>query len=48
EVRDEGCGPTPRTDSPGLGLGLPLMARLTRELQVLDRDPTGTLVRLTF
>ncbi|MDX6665341.1 MAG: hypothetical protein QOG68_1547, partial [Solirubrobacteraceae bacterium] len=42
EVRDEGCGPTPRTDSPGLGLGLPLMARLTRELQVLDRDPTGT------
>lgn len=48
EVRDEGCGPAPRTDSPGLGLGLPLMARLTRELQVLDREPAGTLVRLTF
>jgi PAS domain S-box-containing protein len=48
EVRDDGCGPTPRTDSPGLGLGLPLMARLTRELQILDREPTGTLVRLSF
>ena len=48
EVRDDGCGPSPRTDSPGLGLGMPLMARLSRELQVLDREPAGTLVRLTF
>ncbi|MCW2966591.1 MAG: putative sensor protein [Solirubrobacteraceae bacterium] len=48
EVRDEGCGPVPRNDSPGLGLGLPLMSRLTRELQILDREPHGTLVRLTF
>jgi len=48
EVRDDGCGPSPRTDSPGLGLGVPLMARLSRELQILDRDPNGTLVRLTF
>jgi PAS domain S-box-containing protein len=48
EVRDDGCGPVPRNDSPGLGLGLPLMSRLTRELQILDREPHGTLVRLTF
>ena len=48
EVRDDGCGPSPRVDSPGLGLGVPLMARLSRELQILDRDPSGTLVRLTF
>jgi serine/threonine-protein kinase RsbW/stage II sporulation protein AB (anti-sigma F factor) len=48
EVRDDGSGPSPRTDSPGMGLGLPLMARLTRELQVLDREPSGTLVRLMF
>jgi PAS domain S-box-containing protein len=48
EVRDDGCGPSPRTDSPGLGLGVPLMARLSRELQILDRDPAGTLVRMTF
>ena len=48
EVRDDGCGPAPRPDSPGVGLGLPLMARLARELQVLDREPRGTLVRLRF
>jgi anti-sigma regulatory factor (Ser/Thr protein kinase) len=48
EVRDDGCGPGPRSDSPGVGLGLPLMARLTHELQVLGREPAGTLVRLTF
>jgi PAS domain S-box-containing protein len=48
EVRDDGCGPSPRPDSPGLGLGVPLMARLASELQILDRDPNGTLVRLTF
>jgi PAS domain S-box-containing protein len=48
EVRDEGCGPAPRDDSPGAGLGLPLMARLARELQVLAREPSGTLVRMTF
>jgi anti-sigma regulatory factor (Ser/Thr protein kinase) len=48
EVRDDGCGPSPRDDSPGLGLGLPLMARLSRELQVLAREPSGTLVRLLF
>jgi serine phosphatase RsbU (regulator of sigma subunit)/anti-sigma regulatory factor (Ser/Thr protein kinase) len=48
EVRDDGCGPVPRNDSPGLGLGLPLMSRVTRELQILDREPHGTLVRLMF
>ncbi|MCW2989971.1 MAG: ATP-binding protein, partial [Solirubrobacterales bacterium] len=48
EVRDDGCGPAPRPDSPGMGLGLPLMTRLATELQVLDREPSGTLVRLTF
>jgi len=48
EIRDDGCGPAPRSDSPGLGLGVPLMSQLTRELRVLDREPSGTLVRLTF
>jgi anti-sigma regulatory factor (Ser/Thr protein kinase) len=48
EVRDDGCGPSPRPDSPGLGLGVPLMARLSRELQILDREPSGTLVRMRF
>jgi serine phosphatase RsbU (regulator of sigma subunit)/anti-sigma regulatory factor (Ser/Thr protein kinase)/PAS domain-containing protein len=48
EVRDDGCGPGPRNDSPGLGLGLPMMSQLVRELQVLGREPTGTLVRMWF
>ena len=48
EVRDEGCGPAPREDSPGLGLGLPLMAKLSRDLQVTERERTGTLVRMVF
>ncbi|MFL5844408.1 MAG: SpoIIE family protein phosphatase [Solirubrobacteraceae bacterium] len=48
EIRDDGAGPAPRPDSPGLGLGLPLMARLADELQVLAREPSGTLVRMTF
>ncbi len=48
EVSDEGCGPAPRTDSPGLGLGLVLMGRLSRKLDVSDRQPSGTLVRMVF
>jgi serine/threonine-protein kinase RsbW len=47
-VRDEGRGITPRTDSPGLGLGLPLIASLTESLE-LGRDPEHrTEVRMTF
>src|SRR5881409_2081955 len=36
-VRDEGRGIAPRTDSPGLGLGLPLIASLAESLE-LGRD----------
>src|ERR1700691_680695 len=36
-VRDEGAGLGPRPDSPGLGLGLPLIASLTESVQ-LGRD----------
>src|SRR3954452_483014 len=48
EVWDDGCGPSPRGDSPGLGLGLPLMARLSREMEITGREPRGTKVRLLF
>src|SRR4051812_6773318 len=48
EVWDDGCGPSPRGDSPGLGLGLPLMARLSREMEISGREPRGTKVRLVF
>jgi len=47
-VRDEGRGVGPRPDSPGLGLGLPLIASLAESLQ-LGRDAEDrTEVRMTF
>jgi anti-sigma regulatory factor (Ser/Thr protein kinase) len=47
-VRDEGRGMLPRPDSPGLGLGLPLIATLAETLE-LGRSPDDrTEVRMTF
>jgi serine/threonine-protein kinase RsbW len=47
-VRDEGPGIGPRADSPGLGLGLPLIVSLTESVQ-LGRDAEDcTEVRMTF
>src|SRR4051794_7426882 len=31
-VEDRGVGPAPRSDSPGMGVGMPLMASLTSDL----------------
>jgi anti-sigma regulatory factor (Ser/Thr protein kinase) len=39
-VRDFGCGMGPRLDSPGLGLGLPLIAASTSSVQI-DTPPGG-------
>jgi serine/threonine-protein kinase RsbW len=39
-VRDFGCGMAPRLDSPGLGLGLPLIAASTSSVQI-DAPPEG-------
>jgi anti-sigma regulatory factor (Ser/Thr protein kinase) len=50
-IEDEGVGMLPRPDSPGLGLGLPLMAMMADEVQVADRDDvpgTMVLLRLTL
>jgi serine/threonine-protein kinase RsbW len=48
-VADDGCGMTPRSDSPGLGLGVPLIAALTDALDV-RRGPggRGTHVSMRF
>ncbi len=46
-VVDEGRGMRPRLDSPGSGLGLPMIARLAEDLEISDRMP-GTAVRMTF
>jgi serine/threonine-protein kinase RsbW/stage II sporulation protein AB (anti-sigma F factor) len=48
EVADEGRGMLPRTDSPGLGLGLPLIAQMTQSLEVHDRVGGGTEIRMAF
>jgi serine/threonine-protein kinase RsbW/stage II sporulation protein AB (anti-sigma F factor) len=48
-VRDEGCGLAPRSDSPGAGLGLPLIAKVAESISVSPgRDGRGTVVCMTF
>ena len=48
EIRDRGVGLLPRDDSPGLGLGLGLMAELADTFEVADVAGGGTCVRLRF
>lgn len=47
-VRDHGRGMVPRADSPGLGVGLPLMASLAESLELTNRTDGGTEVRMRF
>jgi len=47
-VCDEGRGMRPRPDSPGLGLGLPLIAQMAAGFEVHERDDGGTEVRMRF
>jgi serine/threonine-protein kinase RsbW len=47
-VSDEGRGILPRPDSPGLGLGLPLIATLASSLELGTNDHDQTEVRMVF
>ena len=47
-VSDEGRGMMPRRDSPGIGVGLPLVATLAENFQVEARLGGGTSVCMTF
>lgn len=47
-VRDQGRGMMPRADSPGLGVGLPLIASLAESLELANRAGGGTEVRMVF
>lgn len=47
-VRDTGRGIVPRPDSPGLGLGLPLIATLAESLELGKDRADNTEVRMTF
>jgi serine/threonine-protein kinase RsbW/stage II sporulation protein AB (anti-sigma F factor) len=46
-VSDTGGGLAPRADSPGLGVGLPLIAQLADHLDVRSGDE-GTQIRMSF
>jgi anti-sigma regulatory factor (Ser/Thr protein kinase) len=46
-VADTGGGLLPRADSPGLGMGLPLIAQLTERIDVRS-DEDGTEIRMWF
>jgi anti-sigma regulatory factor (Ser/Thr protein kinase) len=48
-VRDDGCGIGPRGDSPGAGLGLPLIAEVTETLSLSHgAGGRGTELSMTF
>jgi serine/threonine-protein kinase RsbW len=49
DVEDEGRGMVPRIDSPGVGLGLALIAQVADVLEILDqRERPGIVVRMHF
>ena len=47
-VTDRGRGIVPRPDSPGLGLGLPLLHRLTEAAHLRAGPRRGTIIELRF
>lgn len=47
-VADDGHGLAPRSDSPGLGLGLPLMTSLTSALEFRTGSSGGTEIWMVF
>jgi serine/threonine-protein kinase RsbW len=46
-VADDGPGIAPRADSPGLGLGLPIIAGVARRMEVVS-EGHGTQIHLVF
>ncbi len=47
-VRDTGTGMRPRLDSPGLGLGLPMIMQLADQLEVVTPSAGGTEIVMRF
>jgi len=48
EVSDDGSGMTPRLNSPGLGVGLPLIAGTADSLDIDNSPHGGTVLRMSF
>ena len=46
-VADDGGGMSPRPDSPGMGLGLPIIASVTQRFEIVS-DEGRTEVHMTF
>jgi anti-sigma regulatory factor (Ser/Thr protein kinase) len=47
-IRDHGHGLEPRLDSPGLGLGLPLISQLSASSEIVSPQHGGTEVIMRF
>ena len=47
-IADDGDGVRPRRDSPGLGLGLAIIARVTHTVEVEPRPTGGAELRMRF
>jgi serine/threonine-protein kinase RsbW len=47
-VADQGTGMRPRLDSPGLGLGLPLVGRVADRVDISAPEGGGTVVSMWF
>jgi anti-sigma regulatory factor (Ser/Thr protein kinase) len=47
-ISDDGVGMAPRVDSPGLGLGLPLITALADEVEVVSSEEGGTEITIVF
>jgi serine/threonine-protein kinase RsbW len=47
-VRDHGHGLEPRLDSPGLGLGLPLISQISASSEIVSPEHGGTEVIMRF
>jgi serine/threonine-protein kinase RsbW/stage II sporulation protein AB (anti-sigma F factor) len=47
-VQDRGVGVRPRPDSPGMGMGLPMIAALATESDISARQGGGTVVTMHF
>jgi serine/threonine-protein kinase RsbW len=48
DVFDDGRGMMPRRDSPGLGVGLPLVAAFAERFQIETRPGGGTAICMFF
>jgi anti-sigma regulatory factor (Ser/Thr protein kinase) len=47
-VLDEGMGMVPRSDSPGMGMGLPLISQFSESVELRSRAEGGSEVSMRF